>query len=78
MSILELTSLDRPGLLARLGEVFVEFGLICQAAKIQTLGERVEDIFMLTDLEQRAIDDADLAARIQTAICEKLDSQEAA
>ena len=78
VSILELTSLDRPGLLARLGEVFVEFGLICQAAKIQTLGERVEDIFMLTDLEQRAIDDADLAARIQTAICEKLDSQEAA
>ncbi|MEO0438823.1 MAG: [protein-PII] uridylyltransferase [Pseudomonadota bacterium] len=78
VSILELTSLDRPGLLARLGEVFVEFGLICQAAKIQTLGERVEDIFMLTDLEQRAISDTDLAARIQAAICEKLDSQEAA
>jgi [protein-PII] uridylyltransferase len=78
VSVLEVMSLDRPGLLARIGEVFVEFGLICEAAKIQTLGERVEDVFFITDLQQEPIQDPELAARIQAAICHKLDAQEAA
>jgi [protein-PII] uridylyltransferase len=78
VSVLEVMSLDRPGLLARIGEIFVEFGLICEAAKIQTLGERVEDVFFITNLQQQPIQDPDLAARIQAAICHKLDAQEAA
>jgi [protein-PII] uridylyltransferase len=78
ISVLEVVSLDRPGLLARIGEVFVEFGLVCEAAKIQTLGERVEDVFFITDLEQQPIRDPALADRIQAAICDKLDAQEAA
>ncbi|GAB5414697.1 MAG: [protein-PII] uridylyltransferase [Congregibacter sp.] len=77
-SVLEVVSLDRPGLLARIGEVFVEFNLICQAAKIQTLGERVEDVFFITDAEQQPIRDEGLQRQIQNAICEKLDRQEAA
>ena len=78
VSVLEVLSLDRPGLLARIGEVFIEFGLICEAAKIQTLGERVEDVFFITDMAQQPIRDADLAARIQAAIRAKLDVQRAA
>lgn len=78
VSVLEVISLDRPGLLARIGEVFVEFGVICEAAKIQTLGERVEDVFFVTDLQQKPILDAALAERIQNAIRNKLDAQEAA
>ncbi|MEM8492085.1 MAG: [protein-PII] uridylyltransferase [Pseudomonadota bacterium] len=78
VSILELVSLDRPGLLARLGEVFVEYGVLCQAAKIQTLGERVEDIFYLTDLNQQPIRDSATIIGLQSDICKKLDSQEAA
>lgn len=76
VSVLEVISLDRPGLLARIGEVFVDFGLICEAAKIQTLGERVEDVFFVTDIQRQAITNETLAERIQSAIRDKLDAQE--
>ncbi|MDP5054240.1 MAG: [protein-PII] uridylyltransferase, partial [Congregibacter sp.] len=76
VSVLEVISLDRPGLLARIGEVFVEFGVICEAAKIQTLGERVEDVFFITDTQQQPIVDAQLAEQIQAAIRNRLDAQE--
>jgi UTP:GlnB (protein PII) uridylyltransferase len=55
LSVLEVVSLDRPGLLARIGEVFVEYGVMLQAAKIQTLGERVEDVFFITDTQRQPI-----------------------
>jgi [protein-PII] uridylyltransferase len=78
VSVLEVVSLDRPGLLARVGEVFVEHGVIVQAAKIQTLGERVEDIFFITDTDHQPITDADRQSLIQRAIRDKLDPREAA
>ena len=40
---------DRPGLLALLGRIFLDHRLVLQKAKIATLGERVEDIFFVTD-----------------------------
>ena len=77
VSVLEVVSPDRPGLLARVGEVFVEFGLLCQAAKIQTLGERVEDVFFLSDTRQQPIRDEALSQAIQAAIRSRLDADEA-
>lgn len=74
VSVLEVVSPDRPGLLARVGEVFVEFGLLCQAAKIQTLGERVEDVFFLSDTRQQPIRDQALSEAIQAAIRSRLDA----
>ena len=78
VTVLEVVSLDRPGLLARIGEVFVEHGVMLQAAKIQTLGERVEDVFFITDSEHRPIRDPALRERIEAAIRDKLDTREAA
>lgn len=75
LSILEVISPDRPGLLARLGRVFVEFGIEIQTAKIQTLGERVEDLFFITDAQQNPITDPDLCQQIEAAIRDTLDSQ---
>ncbi len=78
VSILEVASPDRPGLLARIGRIFVEFDIDLKGAKIQTLGERVEDVFFLTDSEQQAIRDPDLIAAIERRICEALDQKAAA
>ena len=78
VSVLEVTTLDRPGLLARLGEIFVSFNIELQAAKIQTLGERVEDVFFITDESQKAITDTKLCNALQRTICDRLDEQAAA
>jgi len=78
VSVLEVTTPDRPGLLARIGRIFVEYGIELQAAKIATLGERVEDVFFITDAAQKPIEDESLCAEIQAAICKELDEQAAA
>jgi len=78
VSVLEVATPDRPGLLARLASIFVQFNVELQAAKIQTLGERVEDVFFLTDESQQAIRDEDLCDAIQLAIRTELDEQAAA
>lgn len=73
VSVLEVSAPDRPGLLARLGSVFVSFNIDLQAAKIQTLGERVEDVFFITDEHGNAITDPTISALIQKTICTELD-----
>jgi [protein-PII] uridylyltransferase len=75
VSVLEVTAPDRPGLLARIGRIFVELGVELQAAKIQTLGERVEDVFFITDAAEQPITDPELCRTIQQAICRELDEQ---
>jgi [protein-PII] uridylyltransferase len=78
VTVLEVATPDRPGLLARIGRIFVEFEVELQAAKIQTLGERVEDVFFLTDTDQRPLTDTNLCEAIQRAIREELDEEAAA
>ncbi|THF66226.1 [protein-PII] uridylyltransferase [Pseudothauera nasutitermitis] len=46
--ILSLTAADRPGLLYGVAEVLARHGIDVHTAKIATLGERVEDTFLLT------------------------------
>lgn len=47
-TLVELSAPDRPGLLARVGRIFMEQDIALSAAKIATLGERVEDVFFIT------------------------------
>jgi len=71
-SVLELTAADRPGLLCDVGKVLWEERVDLHAAKISTLGERAEDVFYLTDREQRPLDDA-AAERLRVHLSEALD-----
>ncbi len=72
-TVLEVATPDRPGLLARIGEIFMQEHIALQAAKIQTLGERVEDVFFLTDLEGCAITEQAKLDALQQAIEHALD-----
>lgn len=74
-TVLEVVSPDRPGLLARIALVFLKFGIRLQKAKIATLGERVEDVFFITDQKGNPLSDADQCAALQRAICEQLDKK---
>jgi [protein-PII] uridylyltransferase len=72
VTVLELSAPDRPGLLARIGKIFLEFDLSLQNAKIATLGERVEDVFFLTDENNQPLSDPQLCRRLQDAIVQQL------
>ncbi len=75
VSVLEVATPDRPGLLARIGQVFIKHGIELQAAKIQTLGERVEDVFFITDREGEPITNTGTCQAIQDDISTILDKQ---
>jgi [protein-PII] uridylyltransferase len=58
-SLIELVALDSPGVLARIGAVFQACEFEVHAAKITTIGERVEDFFSLSRLDGLALTDDD-------------------
>lgn len=74
-TVLEVIAADRPGLLARMGEFFMTHNLLMHAAKIMTEGERISDVFFISDLDDNPISDPDLCLRIQEGICQVLDEQ---
>lgn len=74
-SVLEVISPDRPGLLACIGHIFMDFDIQLLNARIATLGERVEDIFFLVDAEGKPLGDPDLCEKLQQEIREQLDKR---
>ncbi|WP_299946103.1 [protein-PII] uridylyltransferase [uncultured Microbulbifer sp.] len=76
-STLEITSADRPGLLARIARIFIAHGLRLHNARISTLGERVEDVFHITDAEGRPLCGTEANRALEEAICRELDDYRA-
>lgn len=56
-SMMELITLDSPGLLAKLGDVLYRCRINVRAAKISTIGERAEDFFLLQTTEGGKLSD---------------------
>ena len=57
-NIMEVSAMDRPGFLSSVGTALEFCGTRLQGAKIATYGERVEDIFFITDRNNQVITDA--------------------
>ena len=70
---LEVVAADRPGLLAKLARVFQSHHIQIQAAKITTLGERVEDVFHIVNKNGLPMNDPDAEAQLSKAIQAELD-----
>ncbi len=73
-TVLEVVAPDRPGLLALLGQAFMDLDISIHNAKIATLGERVEDVFIISDQHQRPIEDPELCQTICDTLREILDN----
>ncbi|MBV8342041.1 MAG: [protein-PII] uridylyltransferase, partial [Gammaproteobacteria bacterium] len=76
-SVLELTAGDRPGLLCEVGQVLMQEKIELHAAKIMTVGERAEDVFYLTDFDNRPLSAA-AAAHLKGRLVQALDARQAA
>ena len=72
-TVLEVVAADRPGLLAKLARVFQAHHIQIQAAKITTLGERVEDVFHIVNRDGLPLNDPDAEARLSQSIQAELD-----
>jgi len=75
-TVVELVSWDRPGLLCQVGQAFMECGVQLHNAKIATVGARVEDVFFVTDCENRPLNDPRKYAELRAALVGQLDSGE--
>ena len=71
-TLLELTAPDRPGLLARVGRIFMEQDISLSAAKIATLGERVEDVFFITTKAGEPLTDPERQQQLRERLIEVL------
>ncbi len=74
-STLRVVASDRPGLLSALGALFAELDISVHGARVTTLGERVEDVFEITNRAKRAITHSGHAQTIINAIRLKLDAE---
>ena len=74
-STLRVVASDRPGLLATLGGLFDELDISVRRARITTLGERVEDVFEITNRDRHPITHAGVTQAIAETIRATLDAE---
>ena len=72
-TIMELVTADRPGLLSYVGQSLMECGINLQNAKIATIGERVEDVFFITNGDNKPITDEARLNKLRESIISALD-----
>ena len=77
-TVLEVSGRDRPGLLAELARVLADGGLQIGSAHIGAYGERVADVFYVTDAEGEKLTDPEVSAALKHKLEEVLGAEEPA
>ncbi|MBL4763128.1 MAG: ACT domain-containing protein, partial [Gammaproteobacteria bacterium] len=69
---LEIEAPDKPGLLSRIGKVFIKHDITVLHAKINTEGERARDIFSISDANHEPITNKDTLEAIKIDLVKTL------
>jgi len=70
-SLLEIVSTDRPGLLAMISQIFRDKHINIHSAKITTFGEKIEDVFTISNSNNQALT-VEEQAELSDTLCEEL------
>lgn len=73
-TVLNISAVDRPGLLSRIGIALLDCGICVHNARIATAGARVEDMFFVTDFDNAPIDDPEQRKLIAEAVTSAITS----
>jgi len=73
-TVMEVITSDRPGLLSHIARALADCEVRLLNAKIATFGERVEDIFFITDEQGRPLDNDEQRICLMEKIVEALES----
>ncbi len=73
-TVMELRAADRPGLLSKVGQIFVNQEIDITSAKIVTIGERAEDVFHIAHIDGTPLDDG-AKEQLRGTLIEVLDNK---
>ena len=71
-TVLEITTTDVPGLLARIAHALAVCKVRVHNAKVRTTGSRAEDVFFITDRKDQPISDDNKIAQLKTQVLKTL------
>ncbi|MCP4433627.1 MAG: [protein-PII] uridylyltransferase [Gammaproteobacteria bacterium] len=77
-TVMQISAMDRPGLLSVIANVIATMDINITHAKITTLGEKIDDIFYLTTPEGKNIVDTSTLEELENRMTEALLSRKAA
>jgi len=75
-TLMELIALDKPGLLARVGKAFLQMDIELHSAKVVTLGEKVEDVFSITNRHEQPLLSSKEQEQLKSLICQFIETEE--
>lgn len=71
-TVMEVVALDQPGLLHRVSRCLLQCKVHLLTAKITTFGERVEDVFFITDRDGKPVTDSEQLECLRSSILRAL------